>query len=183
MTTATVDITDTNTISEEDTTVTKLSTALSLDTEATESINVSNNYYYSSGSFNFILDKGFKPETLQDTALTSVPFLPEWHLGIVSIHGLIIPVIDISAFGKTQNIKIQKNNTKKSYLLKLEHKDYSPIVFKLDSLPQSVNIDDYRKTNADNNSPEWIKHYLVSESKTISSIDHQIFFDQLINAQ
>lgn len=187
MTTATVDITGINRISEEDKTVIKQSTAksdaVSLDTEVKEAKSVNNNYFYSSGSFKFILDKGFKPETLELTSLTAVPFLPEWHLGIVSIHGLIMPVIDILAFGRTQKVNIQENDTKKSYLLKLEHNNYSPIVFKLDALPQLINIDDYIKSRAEKNAPDWIKHYIKNNSTIFAFIDHQKLFDQMINTQ
>ncbi len=181
MTSATVDITEIKSISESDEALSQLNTKIGLDTDVTEV--KSTNYYYSSGSFNFILDKGFRPETLENTALTSVPFLPDWHEGIVSIHGLIIPVIDILAFARTQNIEIEKSTAKKTYLLKLEHKDYSPIVFRLDSLPRLVNTDSYQKTEAKNDSPEWIKSYLNDESTTLALIDHQKLFQQIINKQ
>jgi len=71
----------------------------------------------------------------------------------------------------------------KAYLLKLEHKDYSPIVFKLDSLPRLVNTDNYKNKKADNSSPRWIKNYLKSESITLAFIDHQKLFDQIIKTQ
>ena len=183
MTSATVDITEIKSISESDEALSQLNTKIGLDTDVTEVKSTNSNYYYSSGSFNFILDKGFRPETLENTALTSVPFLPDWHEGIVSIHGLIIPVIDILAFARTQNIEIEKSTAKKTYLLKLEHKDYSPIVFRLDSLPRLVNTDSYQKTEAKNDSPEWIKSYLNDESTTLALIDHQKLFQQIINKQ
>jgi len=183
MTAAIVDITEIKKMSDNETTISKLNTAVGLDTFDAETKSTSSNYYYSSGSFNFILDKGFKPETLENIDLTSVPFLPNWHKGIISIHGLIMPVIDIIAFARTQNIEIEESNANKTYLLKLEHKDYSPIVFKLDSLPRLVNTDNYKNKKADNSSPRWIKNYLKNESTILAFIDHQKLFDQMIKTQ
>ena len=185
MATATVDITGTKTLpSNREKNESMINSNLGLDSELiTEQQNVKNNYYYSAGSFNFIFDKGFKPETLEDSDLTSVPFVPSWHKGIISIHGLIIPVIDIFAFVQTQNIKIDNSTTNKSYLLKLEHKSYNPLVLKLDALPQLVDIQDYRKTNVDTGSPKWLKYYLENESTKLAFIDHKELFNQLINNQ
>ncbi len=139
MTTATVDIIDIKKVSKDETYVSKLNTAVGLDTAVDEKKNNDSNYYYTSGSFNFILDRGFKPETLENKKLTVIPFLPSWHKGIVSIHGLIMPVIDILGFIKSQNIDVKESKLNKTYLLKLEHQDYSPIVFILDTIPIGVN--------------------------------------------
>ena len=66
MTTATVDKTELRKLpSDIDTNISKLNTVVSVDSDAAKNQSVNSNYYYSSGSFNFILDKGFKPETLE----------------------------------------------------------------------------------------------------------------------
>lgn len=185
MTAAIVDSTSTNKlISSNKTTESKLNTKFGLNGKfVTERQNEQTNYYYSSGSFNFIFDKGFKPETLEDIELTSVPFVPDWHKGIVSVHGLIIPVIDILSFVKSQNLELSEERTsKKSYLLKLEHKSYSPLVLKLDALPLLINVDNYKKTSADQSSPKWLKYYLENESSKVAFIDHKELFNQIINS-
>lgn len=139
-------------------------------------------YYYSSGNFNFILEHGFKPETLETTELTPVPFLPKWYDGIISIHGLIMPVIDILKFAISQNIDVIASN-KKNYLLKLEHVDHRPIVFKLDSIPQLVNIKQLQTQETDENTPDWVKSYLKNDTIQLALVDHNKLFDQLITNQ
>lgn len=183
MTTTTVNTTDVKNTSDARDTLSQLNTGFGLGSEITEEQHSDSNYYYSAGSFNFILGKGFQPETLEDVSLTSVPFLPDWHAGIISIHGLIIPVIDILIFAKDQSIEVTESTREKTYLLKLEHKEYSPIVFKLDFLPRLVNTATYKKTHAEHNSPDWVKGYLKNESMTLTSIDHQKLFKQLISKQ
>ena len=183
MTTATVDIPSNQSMHDNDSTISKLNSAIGFDTLSSKKNNTNNNYYYSSGSFNFILDKGFKPETLENVHLTSVPFLPNWHQGIISIHGLIIPVIDILSFVKTQGINCEENPLEKTYLLKLEHKEFNPIVLKLDALPRLIDTESYIETKANNNSPEWIKSYLSDESKTLVYLDHKKLFHKIINTQ
>jgi len=81
MTTETVDITDKKIGSKKEY-VSRLNDTIVLDSKKDST----NNYYYSIGSFNFVLGQGFKPETLENINLTAVPFLPDWYLGIVSIH-------------------------------------------------------------------------------------------------
>lgn len=137
-------------------------------------------YYYSAGDFHFILEKGFKPETLENTQLTNVPFLPEWYSGILSIHGLIMPVIDILKFTKTQNLTQNTTSNKKNYLLKLEHADHKPIVLKLDAIPKAINTQELNSIKSIDGTPDWIKSYLENDSIKLAYVDHQKFFDQLI---
>ena len=101
----------------------------------------------------------------------------------MSIHGLIIPVIDILAFVEHQGIETVKASFNKTYLLKLEHKNHSPIVFILDSLPRLVNIDNFKKEETNNNSPKWIKNYLKNDSTSLAFIDHKEMFKQMIKEQ
>ena len=183
MTTSTVDITAKLKIKKDEPSNSILNTDIDIDAGQALAKSKNSHYYYSSGSFNFILDKSFKPETLEEKVLTPMPFLPSWHLGIISVHGHIIPVIDILGFVSTQNIVTEENKSTKTYLLKLEHKDYSPIVFKLDALPRLVNTDEFEKTEISKNSPEWVEHYLKKESTTLALIDHKKLFDQLIKKQ
>jgi len=140
-------------------------------------------YYYSSGSFNFILENGFKPETLETIELTNVPFLPDWYEGIMSIHGLIVPVVNILKFAMSENLDVQTDTSNKPYLLKLEHKNHKPIIFKLDSIPQLVNTTELVEIENDENTPDWIKHYLENDTIKLASIDHEKLFKQLINKQ
>ena len=141
-------------------------------------------YYYSSGSFNFMLEKGFKAEALECSELTKVPFLPIWHEGILSIHGLILPVIDIFEFARSQDLKVTKNNKNDNiYLLKLEHSSFKPLVLKLDSIPQLINTKKMKEVNQNSSKANWIKNYLENKSVKLAQIDHKKLFEQLINNQ
>ena len=161
----------------------RLNTVVGIDDVQTDTKRNDINYFYSSGNFHFVLEKGFKPETLESTELTSVPFLPDWHAGIISIHGIIMPVIDILKFAKTQKLDVSTNQHKKSFLLKLEHPEHRSIVFKLDTLPQAINTKKMKKKKAKKGSPKWIKNYLETDSVKLALIDHQKLFDRIINAQ
>ena len=184
MSVATVDITDESKLNHQnELNKLKSNTVISPDSGTLSNQSLNSNYYYSTGSFNFILDKGFKPETIEELSITSVPFLPKWNKGIVSIHGLIIPVIDINLFAQNQGLQITKPNTNKRYLLKLEHKDYKPIVLILDSLPRLINTDDFESMEAATNSPSWIKNNLHNNSIELAFIDHNELFEQIIKAQ
>lgn len=142
-------------------------------------------YYYSAGDFHFILEKGFKPETFEVRELTQVPFLPKWYDGIISIHGMIIPVVNMFKFVNTQNLKVINTNKdkKKNYLLKIEPADHRPLVLKLNSIPQLVNVKELKTSDKSDNSPEWIKSYHENDDIKIAAIDHDKLFDQLILQQ
>ncbi len=140
-------------------------------------------YYYSSGNFNFIFEHGFKPETLETTELTKVPFLPDWYDGIISIHGLIMPVIDILKFAQDQKLDVTTNTNKRNYLLKLEHADHKPIVFKLETIPQLVNMTQLEEVKTEDNAPAWINNYLQNDAIKLAFVDHDKLFEELISKQ
>lgn len=154
-----------------------------VDTDSTQTNREDLSYYYSSGNFNFILEYGFKPETLENTELTKVPFLPEWYEGIMSIHGLIMPVIDILKFAQNQNLDVKSNPNKKKYLLKLEHSNHKPVIFKLDSIPQLVNMKQLETNKTEQNTPSWIKNYLQNDTIKLALVDHNKLFEKLATNQ
>jgi len=144
---------------------------------------LNSHYYYSAGSFKFIVDKSFKPETLDEIKITNVPFLPNWYEGILSIHGNIMPVIDIIKFAQHEQMNVTKSVNENKYLLKLEHSRYSPIVFSLDSLPQLVNTTSLEvKVRSDSDS-EWVESYLIDGNKEIAVIDSDMLFQSLMTKQ
>lgn len=188
MVTATPDITEISEATNNDSLVSRINTAVGLDDVATDSNINDIHYYYSAGDFHFVLERGFKPETLESAELTPVPFVPEWHAGIISIHGIIMPVIDVLTFAKKQKLKVKSKKQNKNYLLKLEHPEYRPIVLKLDALPQTINIKKLKSSNDDSladdkNSPQWIKKYLEDENIKIAFIDHHKLLEKIINSQ
>ncbi|WP_299875130.1 chemotaxis protein CheW [uncultured Cocleimonas sp.] len=156
-------------------------------------------FYYSSGSNNFLIEKDLKAETLKNMPINHVPFTPEWFLGIVSIRGVIMPVININEFIKSQTnsattetdncTKIQEeksheeNNLQESYLLKLEHNAHSPIVIKIDRLPRQLDMStNIKKSSIDKNKPDWMLNTIQtmqSDTSSIIEIDHQRLLNQI----
>jgi len=90
----------------------------------------------------------------------------------MSIHGLIMPVIDILKFAQNQNLDVKRNPNKKNYLLKLEHAKHKPIIFKLDSIPQLVNMKKLEETNINESTPNWITHYLQNDTIKLALVNH-----------
>jgi len=155
-------------------------------------------FYYSSGSNNFLIEKDLKAETLKNMPINHVPFTPEWFLGIVSIRGVIMPVININEFIKSQTnsaitetdyIKNQEeknqkeNSLQESYLLKLEHNAHSPIVIKIDRLPRQLDMStNIKKSSIDKNKPDWMLNTIQtmqSDTSSIIEIDHQRLLNQI----
>jgi len=57
------------------------------------------------------------------------------------------------------------------------------IVFKLESIPQLVNMTQLEEVETDDNSPEWINNYLQNDSIKLAFVDHNKLFDELITKQ
>ena len=143
----------------------------------------STRYYYSIGSFNFLLENDIRAETLKTASINVVPYLPEWHTGIVSIRGVIMPVIDLHTFVQSQVNKPEDSYEGDGYLLKIEHKEHTPVVFKIDKLPELINISNKKKTKVPKSYPGWIKNYLKQGSTKIAEVDHKELLNQIINTQ
>ncbi len=149
-----------------------------------EDDNSAKRYFYTIGSYNFLLENDLKAETLSNENINSVPYLPEWHSGIISIRGIIMPVIDILGFVSQQtNKKEQGSRKSKSHLLKLEHKDHPPIVFKVDKLPELIDIKNSKKTKVTKKSPTWMQHYIKHGSTKVHQINHKELLNEIITAQ
>lgn len=133
-----------------------LKKAIDLSTNETADYEQNNKqFYYSTGTHNFLIEQELKAETLKNMPINKIPFTPEWHLGIISIRGVIMPVIDINTFvksttktvkntSKKSNEKVSDNNNE-SYFLKLEHNAHSPIIIMIDRPPKQINISTMKK--------------------------------------
>lgn len=163
---------------------TNLKAALDLSTAATQSDeNTDNRFFYSAGSQMFLLENDLKAETLKQANINKVPYMPAWHKGIISIRGIIMPVIDIHAFVQQQLNDTKPDQNEKKYLLKLEHKHHSPIVFIVDKLPVVINIKNLKKTKKTKNTPAWVTGYLKQGSTKIAQINHNELLQQIITTQ
>ncbi|MEB8433721.1 chemotaxis protein CheW [Cocleimonas sp. KMM 6892] len=143
-------------------------------------------FYYSSGSNYFLLEKNLKAETIKNMPINQIPFTPNWFMGIVNIRGIIMPVINIQQFVNFQTNAVSQDNSdsdetqqNESYLLKLEHQNHSPIVFKVDSLPRQISINKVKKRTKINNKPVWMLNTLDNDTNSIIEIDHHQLLSQI----
>jgi len=142
-------------------------------------------FYYSMGANNFLIEQDLKAETLKNMPINQIPFTPDWYMGLVSIRGVIMPVIDMNTFVNSQTKTAKKANKKVSdthneiYFLKLEHNAHSPIVIKIDRLPKQINISHMKKSKAAKTKPSWMIHTMKNGTTSITEVDHQELLNQI----
>lgn len=163
----------------------KLHSALDKSTSGLKnSQNKINRYYYSVGSYSLLLEQNLKVENLTQIKTSQVPYLPEWHKGITSIRGIVMPVIDLHSFIQSQFKTKEKTNTNnKDYFLMIEHKNHNPVIIQIDKLPELVDIEKYKKTKMNKKLPSWVEHHLKQDNKTIMQVSHNELLKQLIYTQ
>jgi chemotaxis signal transduction protein len=140
-------------------------------------------YFYRAGSYNFLLEQDMKVEYLTNSKVNKVPFLSKWHKGILSVRGIVMPVIDLHMFLNQQVTKKEKEGNEQSSLLMIEHKDHTPIVFEIESLPELVNFKKFKIKKSPKKIPTWQEKYLSDGNQTIIQIDHKELLNQIIKAQ
>ncbi len=144
-----------------------------------------NRYYYKVGNYNLLLEQKIKAENLGNLKINQVPFMPDWHQGIVSVRGNVVPVIDIHQY-ITAKTDINTNNVerpKKTYHMMLEHNGFSPIIFTIDELPKLVNFKPYKKIRTSKKIPKWMVQNHKNNESTIMQVNHRKLLNDLINDQ
>jgi chemotaxis signal transduction protein len=149
---------------------------------------ISNRFFYTVGDNNFLFEKELKVENIPLTSINKVPHTPEWCKGIISIRGVIMPVVDMhSIINNDENQKAtitttSKNKLKnKPYLLMIEHKNHDPIILQIDKLPERVNIKDYTYSRSANNSPDWQGKTWKNSTNKLFEVDHDKLFNSIKN--
>ena len=167
-----------------------LKKAIDLSTNETADYEQNNKqFYYSTGTHNFLIEQELKAETLKNMPINKIPFTPEWHLGIISIRGVIMPVIDINTFvnsttetvkntSKKSNEKVSDNNNE-SYFLKLEHNAHSPIIIMIDRPPKQINISTMKKRKAAKTKPNWMLNTIKNGTSSITEVNHKGLLNQI----
>ena len=138
----------------------------------------SNRFFYSVGDLNFLFETDLKVENLPETTINKVPHAPEWCTGIISVRGVIVPVVNMHIILKDQ-IKKVKNKSKKPYLLKVEHKNHAAIILQIDKLPEIINIKDYTYSTSANDSPAWQGKTWKNSINKIFEMNHDTLFDSI----
>ena len=131
-----------------------------------------NQFYYSVGTYNILLEQDTKVENLTDIKINKIPHTPEWCSGITNVRGVIMPVVNMRRF---LNIKEETN----SHMIMLEHHQYKPIIFLIDHLPNSIQTDDCVIDEATAEMPKWVLKTLKNGSDTIYEVDHSKILDEL----
>ena len=134
-------------------------------------------FVYTVGSYNILLEQGIKVENLAGVTINAIPHTPSWCMGMTNIRGIITPIVDMHVFLKT-GIK-NKESSKTQKMIMLEHKDYAPIIFQIDKLPELVFTDDYSSSKAPKNSPNWLEKTLENNESIIYKVNHDKLLSKL----
>lgn len=163
-----------------------LQKAIDLSSSSSKTVDDTQNdkrFYYSMGANNFLIEQDLKAETLNEMPVNQIPFSPDWYKGLVSIRGVIMPVIDMNDFVNSQTMtkanKKVSDTHNDSYFLKLEHNAHSPIVIKIDGLPKQISISTMKKRKAAKTKPAWMIHTMKHEASSITEVDHQELLNKI----
>jgi len=144
--------------------------------------NTSNRFYYTIGNHNFLFEKNLKVENLSATTINRVPHTPDWCTGIISVRGIIMPVVNMHILLNNE-LKLEKKykQGKRPYLLMVEHDNHAPIILQLDKLPEIININDYTYSRSESNSPNWQGKTWKNSTNKLFEIDHDKLFNTFKN--
>ena len=137
-----------------------------------------NLFCYKVNGINIVIESGIKMEILEQSTIYPIPNAPKWYLGVTSLRGNILTVVNMYFLLN----KIQ--NTKSKRLLKLDHPNSPPLVIAIDNLPHQVNINDLLINNKNNNKqyPEWIRSSSKKNNTVFLFADHAALFAAMQNS-
>lgn len=67
-------------------------------------------YGYRTGSMRFMVPEGMVSELLQTTKIYHLPNAPRWVVGLINLHGNVIPVVDIASYAGEEISRLHKSN-------------------------------------------------------------------------
>jgi chemotaxis signal transduction protein len=140
---------------------------------------ITNNHLfcYEIDSKYIFIESGIKMEVLERSIIYPVPNAPKWYLGVTSLRGDILTVVNMHFLLHAT----QHNQSKR--LLKLEHPDFSPIVLAIDHLPHQRSTDKLQINPMPNKKqyPDWITSSSTHNEHTFLFADHAILFNAMQN--
>jgi len=154
-------------------------TSILNSTRRERSRNRTNRFYYSAGDFNFLFEQNLKVENLPQTTINKVPHAPKWCDGIISVRGIIMPVVNLHSVLKKEFDLPSTVKSSNSHLLMIEHKNHAPIILQIDKLPESVNIKNYTRSNASKNSPDWLECTWKNYTNKLFEVNHDKLFNKI----
>ncbi len=139
--------------------------------------NTNNLFCYDIDGMQVVIESGIKIEALEQSIIYPIPNAPKWYLGVTSLRGDILTVVNMHfLLNKPQNNGLKR-------LLKMEHPDFPALTIAVDNLPYQKNIDELTTNNKKNNDlyPEWITSSSKQNEHIFLFADHSILFQAMQN--
>ena len=129
-------------------------------------------FCYEIGSTRIFIEPKIKMEVLEKTVIYPIPNAPKWYLGVTSLRGNILTVVNMHFL-----LNIKESKTAKR-LLRLEHPDFPPLVIAIDNLPYQRSVEKLAEENHLNQSdyPQWVKSTTKKNKNTFLFVDHSALF-------
>ena len=89
-------------------------------------------YGYRSGSMKFLVPEGTVSELLESAIIYHLPNAPRWLVGLINMHGNVIPVVDVASYAGDEISHLQKSN-----VLAIGNSE-SAIGVLIDGLPEAI---------------------------------------------
>jgi len=146
-----------------------------------------NRFFYSVGEHSFLFEQSLKVENVSLSAINNIPHTPEWCTGIVSVRGVIMPIVNMrlilkNEFKKVKNKNIDNNKGgNKTYYLMVEHKQHAPIILQIDALPEMINIKDFTYSKPLKSLPNWIEKTWKNTTSKLFEVNHDKLFNTIKN--
>ena len=67
-------------------------------------------YGYRTGSMKFLVPEGTVSELINSTKIYHLPNAPRWVVGLINMHGNVIPVFDVASYIGDEVSRLQKSN-------------------------------------------------------------------------
>jgi len=143
----------------------------------------STTFCYQLGSANVLINHEIEVEILTTSITYKIPHIPQWYIGMTSLRGDILPVVNMHfLLGMQQTHKEQRQTTTKPTLLKLKHPDIPALVIIIDGLPYQTDISElstHRITNTIQAYPYWVKSIADYNNKQYLFADYAHLFNAL----
>ena len=90
-------------------------------------------YGYRTGSMRFMVPEGTVSELLNSSKIYHLPNAPRWIVGLINMHGNVIPVVDIASYIGDEVSRLQKSN------ILVIGTNEAAIGILIDGLPEAIN--------------------------------------------
>ena len=147
------------------------------DQDKSNNKSINNLFCYDIDGIHIIIESGIKIEVLEQSTVYPIPNAPKWFLGVTSLRGDILIVLNMYF------LLNRPQNTNFKYLLKMKHPDFPALTIAVDNLPYQQNMDKLIANNQKNNNryPKWIKSSSKQNGQIFLFAEHFILFQAMQN--